>query len=796
MGADKTAGEAAPAASHGSRVSKPTPTAAPPAGISKADALRQAMTLHRSGKLEEAARLYRAILTAAPNDFDALHLLGVLLSSRRHSAEGIELIKRALALQPKFAGAHNNLGTALLAARQPEQALASFRRAVELKADFAEAHSNLGNALADLGRREEAVGSHRQAIALKPDYAEAYNNLGNVLIALGRFDEAAEACQRALEIRPNYAKAHNNLATAHARQRRDEEAIAAFRQAIAANPNFAEAYRGLGNALLGLRRDDEAVVALERAVRLRPDDADAHISLGSALSAQRQMGGAAAAYRRAIAMQPDNAVAHHNLGNALAAAGDLDAAAASYRHASEAMADDCHALLQYVQVSNQMCAWRQVAPHSEALLERARHGRLNGPPFPILAITDDPAVQHTAAQAFVRHSIGIAYPALWNGESYKHRRIKLAYFSFDLREHPAARLIVDLIERHDRSQFEVFAVSSGPDDKSPLRRRVSQACDHFIDVRPLADAAIAQRLRALEIDILVDLDGHTEGSRSRALAWRPVPAQVAYLGYPATMGADFIDYAIVDRTVVPEAQQPFFSEKLIYLPDCFQVSDSNRPAPLAPPPRAKLGLPDNALVFCCFNNSYKITAALFDVWMRLLAAVPGSVLWLVADNRWAEANLMHEARRAGIDPARLIFAPRVDYASYLGHQLAADLFLDTFPYNGGATCNDALWCGLPVITCSGSSYASRMAGSLLKAIGMPELVTDSLAQYEDLALAVARSPARRASLKGQLAHNKTRTALFDTERFCRNVEAAFGEIWRVSEAGEQPSSFSIEPEPH
>src|SRR5262245_23055487 len=553
------------------------------------------MTLHRSGKLEEAAPLYRAILAAAPDAFDALHLLGVLLSSRRQSAEGIELIKRALALQPDFAGAHNNLGTALLAAKQPAAALASFQRAVELKANFAEAHSNLGNALADLGRRQEAVASHRQAIALKPDYAEAYNNLGNVLVALGRFDEAAEACQRALKIRPNYAKAHNNLATARAGQRRDEEAIAAFRQAIAANPDFAEAYRGLGNALLALRRDEEAVAALERAVRLRPDDAEAHTSLGNALSAQRQMDEAAAAYRRAIALQPGHTVAHHNLGHALGAVGDLDAAAASYRLASEATAGDCQALSQYVQVCNQMCAWRRAAPHADALLVRARHDSFNGPPFPILAVSDDPALQHVAARAFVRHSIGGGYPTLWNGESYQHERIKLAYFSSSMREHPTARLLADLMERHDRAQFEVFAVSSGPDDSSALRRRVAAACDHFIDVRQLADAAIAQRLRALEIDVLVDLDGHAEGSRSRALAWRPVPAQVAYLGYPGTMGAAFLDYAIVDRTVVPEEQQPFFDEKLIYLPDCFQVSDSKRPAPMAAPRRAKLGLPEHAL---------------------------------------------------------------------------------------------------------------------------------------------------------------------------------------------------------
>jgi protein O-GlcNAc transferase len=750
------------------------------------------MALHRNGKLEQAAQLYRAVLAVAPNDFDALHLLGVLLSARRQSGEGIDLIRRALALEPKFAGAHNNLGSALLAAKQPEQALESFRRAVELKADFAEAHSNLGNALADLGRREEALASHRRALALKPDYAEGYNNLGNVLIALGRSDEAVEACRRALQIRPNYAKAHNNLGTALATQHRAEEAAAAFHQAIAANADFAEAYRGLGNALLALRREDEAVVALERAVQLRPDDADAHVSLGSAFGALRQMGRAAAAYRRALKLEPEHGAAHHNLGNALAAAGDLEAAAASYRCAAEHMGEDCHALLQFVQTSHQMCAWQQAAPQAEALLQRARQPSFNAPPFPLLSTVDNPALQHAAARAFASHSIGSGYPALWTGERYRHQRIKLAYFSFDLREHPAARLMVDLIERHDRAQFEVFAISSGPDDKSALRRRVEQACDHFIDVGQLADAAIAEKLRALEIDIIVDLDGHTEGSRSRALAWRPVPAQVAYLGYPASMGAEFIDYAIVDRTIVPEDQQPFFTEKLVYLPDCFQVSDSKRPVPARSESRAKLGLPQDALVFACFNNTYKIAQPMFEVWMRLLGAVPHSVLWLVADNRWAEANLKTAARQLAIDPARLIFTPRVDYHSFLSRQLTADLFLDTSPYNGGATCNDALWAGLPVITCCGRTYAARMAASLLQAVGMPELATPSLKHYEALALALAHDPAQLARLKGKLVEARSQCTLFDTERFCRNLEAAFSEMRRVSEAGEQPSSFSIE----
>ena len=757
--------------------------------------MRRAMALHRRGQLDEAAKIYRAVLVAAPDDFDALHLLGVLLSARRQSAEGIELIKRALALQPNFAGAHNNLGTALLAAKQAEPALASFRRAIALKADFAEAHSNLGNALAELGRHDEAVASHQRAIALKPQYAEGHNNLGNTLIALGRLEEAVEACRQAVKIRPSYAKAHNNLATALVKLRREEEAIDSFRQAIAAHPDFAEAYRGLGDCLLATRREQEALAALQRAVALRAHAADAHISLGRAFSALRQMSAAAAAYRRASQLQPDNGVAHHNLGNALSAAGNLEEAAASYRRAIDLMPGDCHALLQYVDVCGRMCAWRQSAAQSQELIERARRADCNGPPFPLLAISDDPAVQQAAAQAFVRHSIGSGYPALWNGERYNHARIKLAYFSFDLREHPAARLIVDLLARHDRSQFEVYAVSTGPDDKSALRARIRRACDHFIDVEQLSEAAIAQQLRARNIDIIVDLDGHTEGSRSRALAWRPAPAQVAYLGYPATLGADFIDYAIVDPLLVPDEQQAFFNEKLVHLPDCFQASDSQRAVPARLPSRAELGLPETAVVFCCFNNLYKITAAIFDVWMRLLRAVPGSVLWLVADNRWAEANLQAEARQRGVEPARLIFSPRVDHAAFLARQHAADLFLDTAPYNGGATSNDALWCGLPVITCCGRSFSARMTASLLTAIGLPELVTHSPADYEALALALAREPPRLANLRRKLAHNRSRTALFDSERFCRNLEAAYAEMWRVSEAGEEVSPFSIQSAP-
>jgi len=761
--------------------------------MAKADAIRRAMALHRSGRFDAAAKIYRAVLAAAPDDVDALHLLGVLLSAQQQSSAGIELIRRALALAPNFASAHNNLGTALLAETRAEEALVAFQRAIDLKPDFAEAHSNRGNALAQLDRLEAAVDSHRHAIAHKPDYAEAHNNLGNALIALGRWTEAIEACRHAVKLRPTYAKAHNNLAVALGKLHHYDAACESFRQALAASPDFVDAHRGLAEMLMATDRHQEAIAALERVVALRPEMAEAHNSLGRALSALEHTAAAAASYRRAIALEPDHGPAHHNLGNALLAAGSLDQAAASYHRAAELMPEDCHALLHYVQVANAMCAWDSAAPAVEETLERLRLGRCNGPPLPLLGVSDDPDLNLKAAHAFVEATIGRDHAPLWQGEAYQHARIRLAYFSCHLREHPAARLIVDLIERHDRSQFEVIAVSSGPDDSSQLRRRIAAGCDQFVDVEALSDLAIAQRLRALEVDIVIDLDGHTEGSRSRALAWRPAPAQVAYLGYPASLAAPYIDYAIVDHVLVPDRHRSGYSEHLVYLPDSFLPSDGRRWSPPRPRARSAHGLPEAGVVLCCFNGAHKITAPVFDIWMRLLQAVPGSVLWLMADNRWAEANLKSAAGKQGVDPQRLRFAPPAAHRDGLGRLPAADLCLDTFPYNGGATSNDALWCGLPLITCCGRGFASRMGASLLGAIGMPELVTTSLAEYEALALELARAPERLAQLSGALVANKVHLPLFDGERFRQHLEAAYSEMSRASRAGEPPSSFAIEP---
>jgi protein O-GlcNAc transferase len=390
-------------------------------------------------------------------------------------------------------------------------------------------------------------------------------------------------------------------------------------------------------------------------------------------------------------------------------------------------------------------------------------------PFVLMGYGDDAALQLRCAESLVRRFVP-QRPALRDVRRYGHERVRLAYLSADFHQHPTARLMVELFERHDRSRFEVTAIAFGPDDGSPLRARLKKAFDRFEDVRGKSDAEVARMLRALEIDIAVDLNGHTAEGRPGIFAWRPAPVQVNYLVYPGTTGADFMDVILADRIALPADQQANMREKIVHLPDSYQANDATRIVP-PPPSRTEAGLPDNGFVFCCFNNSWKLTAPMFDIWMRLLTQTDGSILWLL-DGPHAD-NLRKEAKARGVDPARLVFAPKLPAEQHLARHQLADLFLDTLPYNAHTTCSDALWAGLPMVTCYGKAFPGRVAASLLKAIGLPELVTATPQLYEALALELAQNPALLKATKDKLARNRITTPLFDSERFRKNIEAAY-----------------------
>jgi predicted O-linked N-acetylglucosamine transferase (SPINDLY family) len=619
------------------------------------------------------------------------------------------------------------------------------RRALAQDAADAEALRLLGASLLYQARYAEALGPLEAAHRAAPHKGSGHR-LGYCHLALGDFAGAAQVLQREVQAFPDLVNAHLALGVALVQLQRQEEALAAFLEAARLDPGSAEAHTNAGNVLAALGRHDEALAQLRQAAQAPPGLADPHFNLGVALQRLKRHEEAIDSFQAALGIAPRMPYAlGHRLWNELS-----------------------------------LCRWDAIGPGSAELRRQVRDEGLAVAPFTFLALSDDPQEQRLCAELHLRKALPALAAPLWRGERYRHDRIRVAYLSADFCEHATAYLAAGLFERHDRSRFETVALSYGADDRSPMRARLARAFDKFVDVRALSDAHVARLLRDMEIDIAVDMKGHTTEARIGILAHRPAPVQVAYLGYPGTSGAGFIDYVLADRFVLPEIEQQHWTEKVVYLPDCYQVNDAGRAIAEQTPTRAEAGLPERAFVFCCFNNSYKILPRMFDVWMRLLRELHGSVLWLLEDNAGARVNLEREARARGVDPARLVFARRLPHAGHLARHRLADLFLDTLPYNAHTGASDALWAGLPVLTCAGSTFAGRVAGSLLRAVGLPELATRSLAGYEALALQLASDRGRLRQLRERLAANRDAAPLFDTERFRQNLESAYRAMWQAS----------------
>lgn len=540
---------------------------------------------------------------------------------------------------------------------------------------------------------------------------------------------------------------------------RDEEALALFQTAAAAKPSVPAFHANAGLILLSdPRRRQAAVESLNRALALEPNHVGALLNLSAICLDGKRFPEALNLFRRVLSKEPDNITARLGAANA----------------------------------SRQICQWGAVEEEEAAIARLLERTGTPISPFILLSSHVSPADHLQAARLFTRSlrfspADRLAAPPLADPS----RPIRIGYLSSDFYHHATAFLAVELFERHDRSAFELFAYSHGPDDGSAMRHRLIAAFDHFVEVGHMSAAEAAKRIRADGIDILVDLKGYTLGCRTEILALRPAPVQVNFLGYPGTMGAGFIDYIVGDRVVTPLARAGDYDEKIVQLPGAYQPNDSRRAIAETRPSRAACGLPEDGFVFCCFNNTYKITPAVFRLWMRLLAQVPGSVLWLFEANPAARDNLAYEAASAGIDPDRIIFAPRMEVAEHLARHAHADLFLDTLPYNAHTTASDALWCGVPVLTCRGESFASRVAASLLTAVGLPDLITTTLADYEALALALAREPARLSALKARLKEARTHAPLFDAAAFTRGLEAAFRRMHALRQAGKAPEAITV-----
>jgi len=755
--------------------------------------MQQAIELRRVGRLAEAAQIYTDILRREPRHFEALHSLGVLRYQMGQLDEAVRLISEAIRVNPRAADAFYNRGCLLQKLNRPSEALASFDDALKLKPEYLEALVNRASVLMLLNRLEDTLATLDKVIRLRPDVPQAWNNRGNVLAALGRADEALGSFEKALGIAPSYTEGWKNRARILMQLERREEALAAVQKLTELAPNDPEVWIQRAHLLFLLGRYDESLHAYERGLTLNPKDAEGWFNRGLALIQLARRGEALHAFDRAVAVNPAHTAARENRANLNFVLERFEEAGADYEVLSRA--ENSAAWLKgYITICRlHCCDWRGLAQNLQSISADLRTGLFVIDPTGNALISTSAAEQLESARVWIREKFPDAPLSMWRLERYRHDRIRVAYLSADFRAHATAFLMAGVFERHDRTRFETIAISFGADDKSPMRARLMAAFDRFIDVRSKSDVEVAYLLCELEVDIVVDLKGFTAEGRPGILALRPAPVQAQYLGFPGTMGAPYVDYILADRFVLPEEHVPFYTEKPVYLPDSYQGNDRARRVADRVPSRAECGLPERDFVFCCFNNNHKILPDIFDIWMRLLREVEGSVLWLLQDNRAVVSNLKREAEARGVKGTRLIFAQRTDPPAHLARQRLADLFLDTLPYNAHTTASDALWVGLPLVTCIGTTFAGRVAASLLNATGLPELVTSSLGDYEALALKLAREPAELAAVKDKLARSRDRCPLFDTERMTRSLEAAYEAMWARAQRDEAPAAITIPP---
>ncbi len=709
------------------------------------------------GRFDEAMAGFTCVLEIDPANLAARHNRGLAAQYLGQFEAALADYDALLEASPHDLEAQVNRGAVLRQLGKSEEALRALQSAIQMSDQHAGAYSNLGNVLQNLRRFEEAISAFDKALAINPQNPDAHSNRGVALAELGRFEEALDSYNRAIDLDPNYPGVYSNRGLAYKALRRPTDALTDFETAIVLNPNFAEAYSNKGNALQELQYFELAVESFDKAIALRPNYADAHCNRGNALQELKQPIAAMEAFATTLAIDPD------------------------YEYLSGA----------YILARMTLADWPGTQEDITTLKDSILKGRRVSTPFPVLALTDSLVVQKAAAQTWANDK----FPRRGRLGDFKswppHPKLKIGYFSADFHNHATAYLMAELFESHDREKFELIAFSMGPNKDDDMRRRTSRAFDQFIDVTSLNDLEVATMARSMEIDIAVDLKGYTKDARLGIFADGCAPIQVNYLGYPGTIGAPYFDYIVADKTLIPPESQESYSEKVVYLPHSYQVNDGQRVISDRLFTRSELGLPDQGFVFCCFNNGYKIFPHVFDIWMRLLKEVEGSVLWLLAELPVAIENLRREAEARGVAGDRLVFAGRVPLADHLARHVHADLFLDTLPCNAHTTASDALWAGLPVLTCLGQGLASRVAGSVLTAMDLPELITTDLAAYEAKALHFATHADDLRSLKAKVAIARSTSPLFKAQVFARHIEAAYLAMEDRRRAGLGPDHIEI-----
>jgi predicted O-linked N-acetylglucosamine transferase (SPINDLY family) len=781
-----------------------------------------------SGRAQDALASFEKALVVKPDAFEALYNRAVALAQLKRPAEAIASFDKSLALRPDDVNCLYNRGLAQSALGQRREALDSYDRVIAIVPNFTAAWHNRGGVLRELDRPAEALQSYDKALALAPQDPLLLYSRGATLSDLGRFWEAVASFDKTLAIDPQFLQALNGKAGALLKLEQFQEALENFDQALRLKPDDAEMLNNRGAALWNMKRPVPALESYDKALAIDAGHLPTLLNRALLLQEIGDLTRALADYNTALRKAPDNARAWNGRGGILhalkrgpEALADFDKAIGLDPHLSDALANrgalrwilngdytgavaDLTAALdadpnqtyargELLHLKMFGADWEDYEKEKALIDRNVRQGRAVVRPFVYQALSPSPADLQACSRLFAeRH-----FPQLEEQPSFRpsHDKIRIGYVSGEFREQATAYLMAGLYERHDRSRFEVIAIDNSSGGGSAMRRRLEEAFDKILTINQMSDTEAAAAIRAAEIDILVNLNGYFGAPRMGIFARRAAPIQVNYLGFPGTLGAPYMDYIIADRIVIPEDEQRFYDEQVVYLPHSYQVNDDRRRIASQAPSRAALGLPEKSpgkgFVFCNFNQSYKLTPDIFACWMRILKEVEGSVLWLLSSRPPFEANLKRAAQQQGIAPERLCFASSLPLDQHLARLKQADLFLDNLPCNAHTTASDALWAGLPLLTCRGGAFSGRVAASLLKAVGLPELVTESLEEYEHLAIALAGEGQTLRDIRGKLARNRLSSPLFDTDLFRRHLEAAFTTMWERCHKGEPPRGFSV-----
>ena len=741
-------------------------------------------------KFDEALSCYYKALDLRPNYVEALNNIGTIFQEQGNFSQALDLYDKALKIKPDFIQAMFNKGIAFKENEKFDEAIKAYDEVLNIKPDLIEALFNKGVVLKLQGKLEEAKDTYNKAITLKPNYAEAHNNIGTIFKEQGYLKDALTAYEKALSIKHDSIQVMFNKAVVLNEMGFLDEAIESYNKILTKNPNHVLSYNNIGIILKEQGNTLEALKKFNMALKYEPEFIQSLYNIGVIHKQEEDLVRAEEIFKKVLSIQPKNARVIYNLGSIYNVKKNFPLAIEYYNDALALEPDLEIARAKKIHEQLGICDWSDIESEYK-YLHQLGINKHHITPFSLLSIEDEPERHKKRSEIFSNHKYKQKALPFNVQVKEKNKLIRIGYFSSDFKTHPVAYLIAKVLEKHNRDRFKIYGYSINGNDEDNLRKRLMKTFDVFRDVKHKNDKEIALLAREDEIDIAIDLNGYTSNLRTRIFAYRAAPIQINFLGYPGTMGSDFMDYIIADHNLIPEKSQKFYSEKPIYLPYTYMPTDNTRQISLKVITRKEMDLPEKAFVFCCFNNNYKITPEEFDIWMCILSKVKNSVLWLRKSNEWSEINLRKEAKRRNVDPDRLIFAKKLPMEEHLARQKLADLFLDTFNFNAHTTASEALWAGLPVVTKMGSGFASRVAGSLLNAIDCPELITYSKVEYENLILALAQDTRKLKKIRKKIGINLLIKPLFDTELYTKNLENGFEQAYENRHKGKKIEVINV-----